>query len=435
MKLTVFQSDKGDCLLLTSKAASKRVLIDGGMEGSYARHAAPVLGDLAKKGRKLDLIYVSHIDEDHISGVLQLLEDLVAWRVHQFQITHGNASHPAPSSLRPPEVLGIWHNSFHDDKGKNAGKIEDLLAATATILSGATSEKLRELSEEHRGMATSMKQALQVSRRIGAKELKIPLNQPFGGKLMTIKADMPTVQVGSMKFILIGPFQEDLDTLRKEWNAWLNTVQGQAAVRAVNEKSHDNQRDLGNVAQNVLAPLITAATVLGRRSGVTTPNLASLMFLVEENGRTLLLTGDGHWEDILKGLRHHGKLSAAGNLHANVLKVQHHGAEFNWKEEFGRAVTADHYIFCGNGAHVNPNLTVIEALYNSRLGSPDERSQHPKASQPFKLWFNSSSQADTTQKNKDHMRAVEKLVKKLATQSGGKMTFSFLTGSQFELTV
>ena len=56
------------------------------------------------------------------------------------------------------------------------------------------------------------------------------------------------------------------------------------------------------------------AKKLGRRKKVTAPNLASLMFLVEEGGKTLLLTGDGHHEDILKGLQHHGKLEAHGGI-------------------------------------------------------------------------------------------------------------------------
>ena len=45
MKLTVFQSDKGDCLLLTS-ADGKNVLIDGGMSDSYTTHVAPALNKL-----------------------------------------------------------------------------------------------------------------------------------------------------------------------------------------------------------------------------------------------------------------------------------------------------------------------------------------------------------------------------------------------------
>ena len=74
MKLTVFRSEKGDCLLLTSKNG-KRMLIDGGMEKSYENHVAPELGRLRDANKKVDLVYVSHIDRDHISGVLRMLDD------------------------------------------------------------------------------------------------------------------------------------------------------------------------------------------------------------------------------------------------------------------------------------------------------------------------------------------------------------------------
>ena len=53
-------------------------------------------------------------------------------------------------------------------------------------------------------------------------------------------------------------------------------------------------------------PLAAAAKVLGLRDEVTAPNLASLMFSSRRRQRTLLLTGDGHSSDILKGLQHVG---------------------------------------------------------------------------------------------------------------------------------
>jgi beta-lactamase superfamily II metal-dependent hydrolase len=56
------------------------------------------------------------------------------------------------------------------------------------------------------------------------------------------------------------------------------------------------------------------------------------------------------------------------NLHVDVLKVQHHVAEFNIDEEFCRRITARHYVFCGNGEHENPDLDVVDAILNSRLG-------------------------------------------------------------------
>jgi D-alanine--poly(phosphoribitol) ligase subunit 1 len=42
-----------------------------------------------------------HIDRDHISGVLRMLDDEAEWRVHEFQLANGNPGHPAPRSPRP----------------------------------------------------------------------------------------------------------------------------------------------------------------------------------------------------------------------------------------------------------------------------------------------------------------------------------------------
>lgn len=129
MRLTVFQSDKGDCILLTGEDGT-RILADGGMRSSYREHVAPALGRLESAGSELDLLYVSHIDRDHIGGVLQLLDDLVDWRVHDFQQKSGNKDFPKPKQPRPPDPKKLWHNAFHDQLDKNAGEIQQLLAAT-----------------------------------------------------------------------------------------------------------------------------------------------------------------------------------------------------------------------------------------------------------------------------------------------------------------
>jgi hypothetical protein len=160
---------------------------------------------------------------------------------------------------------------------------------------------------------------------------------------------------------------------------------------------------------------------------VTAPNLASLMLLAEENGRIALLTGDGHRDDIIKGLAHHSRLDAQGRLHVNVLKVQHHGSEHNIDDAFCRAVTADHYVFCGNGAHENPDLDVVKTLVNARL-AVDLR--------PFKLWFNSSSAVPGKKADKDHMKKVEDLVAQLvAAAPANRVTSFFLQQSSFDLPV
>jgi len=437
MKLTIFQSAEGDCLLVTSKD-NRNMLVDGGMIGSYRDHVAPALAALSEQGQKLDLVCVSHIDEDHIAGVLRMVEDLVDWRVHDVKVA-GQPGLKPPKSVRPPEIGGIWHNSFHAQVGDNAEPIESALAAVAAVLSGADDPVLREAADEHRALATSTTQALKLSRRIGNRQLKIPLNKEFKGKLMMVRAGMPkTISFGTIKVRVIGPRAAELEKLRDDWNDWLGTAAGQKAVVDLEAASQEDESILGNAVPNLLnrfagdaVALAAALKAVGNRNEVTTPNLASLMLLLTEAGKTVLLTGDGHWEDILAGLKYHKLLGASG-LHLNVLKTQHHGALANFHPDFCKLITADHYVFCGNGSHDNPELDVIRMVINSRIGPKEVRSAHPKAGDPFTLWFNSSSKVSAVPA---HMKKVETLAKNFAKKNPGRITVRFLDKSQVELPV
>lgn len=412
MKLTVFQSDKGDCLLVTS-ARGATILADGGMSTSYRAHVASTLSRLKKK--KIDVVYVSHIDEDHISGVLQMVDDLVAWRVYEYQRKDGSSRVKKPAFPRTPEIGRIWHNAFHDAIGKNAGPITSLLAAMSNVLEESPRVKRRNNVQQ---LATSVSQAIRLSRRIGDQQLGIPLNPEFEGKLMQIVETPPPLKVGDMKVSLVGPFKEDLDTLRKEWNAWLRTHVDEVA--RLRKKAADDEDLLANVndVERLLEPLIAESRTLGSRAKVTAPNLASLMLLVEEGGKSMLLTGDGHWKDILRGLGHLGRLDADGKIHVGLLKVQHHGSEHNVHADFCDAVTADQYVFCGNGAHKNPDLDVVELFVKSRLAGAGPNRK-------FKLWFNSSPTETEVAANKEQMRKVKKLVEKLA-KGTNRFTASFM---------
>jgi hypothetical protein len=405
MKLRVFQSGKGDCMLLTS-ADGRNVLIDGGMRDAYSEHVAPALGDLRNTNEIIDVVYVSHIDQDHISGVLQMMDDEVAWRIHDFQLAHDNPGHKVPAAPRPPKVKAIWHNAFHQQINQNTKKIEDVLAASAAVLSGSENSVVRELATEQRELVTSIAEAIQLTMRVSPEQLGIKVNGPADGKLMLVRPDKKAaIKVGGLRFRLIGPFRSDLIALRKEWNEWLKNNQDRLKklrAKAKDEESKFSAKEIDDIIlpkieqANILSELLpldelATAFKLGQREKVTTPNLASLMFLVEENGKTLLLTGDGHHEDIVRGLDHLNKLNGNGGLHLDVLKVQHHGSEHNLNEEFCRRVTADNYLFCGNGEHENPDLRVVQAIADSRLGKPTQLSANPQVGNPFKFWINCHS--------------------------------------------
>lgn len=422
MKITIFQSEKGDCLLLETDDG-KLILTDGGMRPSYQKHVAPALGRLREANRALDLVYLSHIDQDHIAGVLKLMDDLVAWRVYDHQKRIGNPRAKKPDGLRPPEVRAIWHNAFHEQVGKNHGPIGDMLAASASILAAAHTPDLRARAEEHEELALSQWEAMQLARRVGAGQLGIPLNREFGGKLIFVRPGANRLRLGRLSIEVIGPFAADLEKLRKEWNDWLE--ENTARIEELRRRSAMTEDELGNDVPQLLRGMQLAAEVFGDRRRVTTPNLASLMLYLEEpgaNGRPkrYVFTGDGHQDDILKGLKRAGKLDQQGGagLHVDVLKGQHHGSENNWDAAFARAVTADHYVFCGNGEHENPNLGVLKLVLNSRIGPASQRSRNAETDRPFTFWFSSNSEVVDDAEARAHMRKVERLMADAAARNG-----------------
>lgn len=413
MRLTVFQSAEGDCLLVES-ADGARMLVDGGMAGTYRTHVAPTL----EQFEQLEVVCVSHIDEDHISGVLALMDDMLKWRVHEIHVKAGDTKHRAPRVPRPPKVLDMWHNAFTEQLDEDTGPIADLLAASAARLDFGTEDGDGKRAAHHRKLAYSVPQAIRLSNRVREDQLNIPLNNGLGGGRLALIRDVEqTFDLGSVKLTLIGPFAADLDRLRDEWKTWLR--ENAPDLAELQRKMRDDVALLGNGEVRLFRSAIEQqAKDLGDRKKVTAPNLASLMLLAKEGDKTVLLTGDGHADDILKGLEHAG-LAAGAPMHVNVLKVQHHGSEFNVTKPFCERVTADDYVFCGNGSHENPDLDVLELILASRTDNA------------FKLWFNSSAKVVKSDGPRTHMQAVEELVRAHARQRG--FEFAFLEDSFFVL--
>lgn len=423
MKLDIFQSHKGDCVLLTSKDG-RRILCDGGMSTAMTDFVAPVLARLRKDNKKIDVAYVSHIDQDHISGVLRLLRDEVDWRVYEYQKSKGNTKARKPKNPRPPEIGGIWHNSFRGLQQDHDGKIQDLIAATVPALLATGVPALRDMGENFYDIATSIPEALEVSGLAGAGLLDIPINRlpgsPGPARLLMLRPGQGAVKIGSLRLTIVGPGEDELKALREGWDNWL--AENGKRVEEINREVKRRMEEIG--ARALGGPILDLRDWNGipDYKGVSIPNIASLMFMVEEDGKRLLLTGDSQQDMIIRGLTAAGFLGAQG-LHLDVLKVQHHGSENNLDEAFAQQVSADHYVFCGNGEHENPDLGVIRKVFASRLGAAGKRAIAPAADgRAFTMWFSSTAAiGPNSEKGRKHMVDVEKLVKELAAKSNGLM--------------
>ncbi len=433
MNITAYHAGSGDCVLVTSTDGKHHILVDGGRSGPYEDHIRAQLGNLRAAGGTIDLLCVSHIDNDHVSGVLKLLSDEVAWRKHEFELDSDPNAEPPPVP-RPPAIGQVWHNALFVLVGESNDHLVAEIASAISGLMGGSDED-HDLAHELENIATGFKEGMEISRRISDHHLGLNLNPSAEGGLLKRTTPGSLLELGNMKHFVLGPSDDDLERLRRKWDTWLRTAGDR--LESLHDRLRDDEAELVTFDPGAIsAPAI--GLTLGE-GNITPPNLASIMMLIEEGDETLLLTGDGSSEEILQGLEHHGKIGAAGEpgdrLHVTTLKVQHHGASANVTEDFVKRVTADNYLFCSNGSHHNPEIEVLKSLAKARLTGIGSAEPVGLDSE-FKFWFTSSENTPGIQGTsvaKPHMDDVRTTVNQLVAASGGRMTAQFIDDGQLEI--
>lgn len=443
MKLHVFDAADGDCMVLES-GDGRLMLIDGGRSGSFTANTAGFLAELEAEGRELDVVCVSHIDADHITGVLKLLDLVLDGRVFEYQ--RENNPRARPPRFRMPPVRAIWHNGFEQQLG--VGLASDVATAmgTATRVLGALDDPQPFAMAQQ--LAQSEKQSAELSLQ-AIDVLGIPVNDaasPPG--TLQVGGVEPDRAFGAATVTLLAPHAEDVKKLRKVFADWVEKNQGALAdlKRVSREQAEELAASADSMAEirRLVDPAARLAAALDNRGHVTTANLASIMLHAEEDGAVALLTGDGHAEEVVRGLEAQGLVEADEPLHVSVLKMPHHGSEFNVGYEqrgvymfspFLRRVTADHYVFNGDGSHHNPDQDIVKAVIDSRLGPAKVRAPNPEADGRFKLWFTSHPSRVSSAADQKHMRKIQRYVQRRARRSKNRMRREFLRGSSFTIEV
>jgi hypothetical protein len=331
--LDVQRARKGDCLILHcgTKDDPGLILIDGGPSQVYKPYLKPRLAQIRKARRladdqplAIDLLIVSHIDDDHINGILELTKELV---------TAVDERKPLPLKIR-----SFWHNSFDDIIGNNPKEL--LASVTASFGAAGLNGELDSegFDADTARVLASVAQGLHL--RDDAKKLKLPINKEFAGRLVMGDSKTP-IDIGKgLHFTVAGPMRAELLALQKDHDAFLQKAKNKVTKAA-----------LAAFTDNSIA------------------NLSSIVLLAESNKKRMLLTGDARGDKILEGLEKTKLLKPGGKMHVDILKVPHHGSDRNMETIFFERISADHYVFSGNGEHGNPERETLHMLSDAR---PDE---------------------------------------------------------------
>lgn len=324
-KLTCLPAGPGDSLVVEygPRGRVRRLLVDAG-----PRFTWPVVGHLlrGRRGEFYDLLIVTHIDEDHVGGAVALLDD------PELRVRLG----------------GVWFNGYaHCKTGGNV------------------------LGPVH---------AEQLTKRIFDSRLpwndgwRQPVTRGLGGPVVVPdRGGLPVVTLAEgARLVLLGPIGTQLTGLVPGWEQVVKKA-GIVPGEGSDGTGRAVPRRLGRWAalSDPLDASALAALAAVVKTDASLPNASSIAFVLEFDGRRLLLTGDAHGEPLAAGVARYGELVGEERPRFDLVKLPHHGSAANVTAELAASWTADRFVVSSDGSgYDHPDDGAIARLLLAADGRP-----------------------------------------------------------------
>lgn len=352
LRVEMLPASNGDCLWIEygSDTEVHRMLIDGGRKRSYPHLRARILA-LPPKERVFELLIVTHIDNDHIEGVLALLQD-------------------APLNCRFKE---IWYNGWrHLDQPPATAPPED-------VLGPKEGEFLGVLLEDN----------------------QLPWNTAFDGGPVVVpeRGDLPQWRLeGELILTILSPTTKQLTALRQQWRKVIQDAGFQPG-------NINTMRNL--LKQRRYSPINDALGSVQDGPGGgdnSAANGSSIAVLAEYDGARALLTGDA-FAGVLEASLARAHFSADEPLVADVWKLSHHGSWDNFTRNLFALVRSSRYLVSTDGSrHYHPHAKTLdyiienyqgngrpELVFNYRTPYTEPWTQSSRCKKPFRSTYPAGS--------------------------------------------
>lgn len=323
MSLEMLPALHGDALLLhygPKDGRQRRLLIDGGPIGAWAALRARVQA-LPSGDRHFELVVLTHVDTDHVDGLIRLFAERTPW---------------------PFSVGQVWFNGWRQ------------LAPQHGLLGGKQGEYFSAL----------------LAHRLKARQW----NAAFGGEAVVVPEYGPLPEKsldGGLRLTLLSPTPRTLEAMRK---AWAKDIKGsilpgdlESAWQALTSKKRYLPRQglLGST------PALDALLEQQSRPDNSAANGSSIALLAEYEGKRVLLLGDAHPEVVTSSLRLLLAQRGLDRLAVDAVKVAHHGSKANTSDELMALIDSPRYLISTNGDQFShPDSEAVQRIISRTQGHP-----------------------------------------------------------------
>lgn len=329
----------GDCFLIISENSS--IMVDC---GKFNNNVKRVLKDNDIK--KLDLVIATHIDNDHISGLCDLLKEVKVDNI----LFNGFHHIPIEKSTNEPQIIS-------DDTYSHMKNYSSYFNIHRPFESQVNAEESLSLSEI-------------------IKRENIAWNNIINGERLSVDNKIQFEHNG-IKIQLLSPDDEQLQNTYNEYRKFIYAKTGKLLAK---DKLEDLTRSLYDMAMgeyiiksdeysiNAVLPLtLTSVNKYANESHKTDlspANKASLAFTLEIEGKIILMLGDAHPDIVSKSLK---KQYDGKQVFFDAIKIAHHGSSKNTTTELLSIIDSPIYIFSGGDTNKKPSEYTISKIINREI--------------------------------------------------------------------
>lgn len=330
MRIDVLPAQNGDCILV-EYTPNKYILVDGGYVDTYRNHLLPKLKSIAEADGVVDVIVVTHIDSDHISGIIKMLEE----------------------EELPVRVGEIWYNGY-----RHVQSVAMVSEEKETVVHKNICKELQKVETK----PISARQGCTLSRLITINEL--PWNSSVAGGIM--KGPL-SFSFGEATIHILSPNQENIDELERLWRKRL--IKDGLLKKAHSEEFWDDAFEFG-LSQDMpgfhyhVKPVSKSFDLQKMKdepytSDSSATNGSSIAFVLEADGRRVLFLGDAHAETIINSLKQLYRQDKTPYWF-DAVKLSHHGSYNNNSPELIGMIATSKWIVSTNGDKYNhPDMATL----------------------------------------------------------------------------
>lgn len=340
-RLKMYPAKNGDAFLV--EIAGHYVLIDAGYTSTFRDAIAPDLAELQRRGECLSLVVCTHIDADHIGGMIEFLST--------------NGPRGARSII---DVEQVWHNS---------------LRSLPNAVGPQDTKVDRELLQAIQRRGFALPAGLSVAMNpIGARQgsslaqllHRLDYNWNGGDGTRCVQAQSgPMALSGGVEVQVVGPHRDRLEALRNWWLGELRRLsyRGSGQVSDLVEDAYEMWLAVAAATSAVTARQIAAGAVGGLdqsyAADTSLTNGSSIAVVLRGLGTSMLFLGDAWAEDIVSYI----KTSGSDHVVFDAIKVAHHGSRHNSSVELLRHVDAPCFLISSDGSrHGHPDFEVLAEI-------------------------------------------------------------------------